>query len=167
MSVDFNLVPHRVAASVVLALALALSLAPMAGAGPVTTNSASGASASPFLLRGRQQAVGPWKRYLWLKHTRFNVIHFSVCGAWNQALSPTCAVAQGNALPQGSTMKLEQKVGAGWRTVGVSFEPALQAVLSNAVSRNRYGTVAYRVTLRSETNRIVRASNIFKVFWSR
>jgi hypothetical protein len=160
-------VPRRIAALLALALALAASLVPAAGAEPTTANRTSADTASPFVLRGRQQAAGPWQRYLWLKHTKFNIIRFSVCGAWNQAMSPTCAVAQGNALPQGSMLKLEQKVGAGWRTVGVSLEPTLQAVLSNTVARNRYGTVAYRVTLRSETNRVVRASNIFKVFWSR
>ena len=167
MSVDFNLVLPRISVFLALALVLAVSLAPAAGAGPATPNGVSADSASPFLLRGRRQAIGPWQRYLWLKHTRFNVIHFSVCGAWNQAMSPTCAVAQGNALPQGSMLKLEQKVGSGWRTVGVSLEPTLQAVLSNTVARNRYGTVAYRVTLRSEANRVVRTSNLFKVFWSR
>jgi hypothetical protein len=156
---------------VVLVLTLTFALAPSAGARSSATSGAAVADASPFLLRGRQQAAGPWKRYLWLKLERFNIIRFSVCGAWNQQLTPTCAVASGNTLPTGALLKLEQQFGSAkrpsWRTVGVSPEPTLQAVLSNTVSRNRLGAVAYRLTLRNASNRVVRTSNVFKVFWSR
>lgn len=154
-----------------LSVALAVALAPGAGARESTARSVTVDTAAPFLLRGRQQVAGPWKRYLWLKHSKFNIIRFSVCGAWNQAMSPTCSVAQGNTLPTGSLLKLEQRIGSAtspsWRTVGVSFEPTLQASLSNTVSKNRVGSVSYRVTLRSPTNRVVRTSNVFKVFWTK
>jgi hypothetical protein len=156
---------------VALTLVLAAALVPGTGGFPARTGDATVADATPFLLRGRREATGAWKRYLWLKHTRFDIIRFSVCGVWNQAISPTCAVARGNSLPSGALLKLEQRQGSAkrpsWRTVGVSLEPALQAVLSNTVSRNRFGVVAYRLTLRNESNRVVRASNVFKVFWSR
>jgi hypothetical protein len=159
---------RRLATLLALAVALVVALAPMADA---RSSSKTATAASPFLLRGRPEAAGPWKRYLWLKLNKFNIIRFSVCGAWNQQVTPTCAVATGNKLPQGALLKLEQQFGTAkrpsWRTVGVSTEPALQAVLSNAVSKNRLGAVSYRLTLRDESNRVVRTSNLFKVFWSR
>ena len=162
---------RSLAAAFAVALVLGLALAPGVGARPSAATGVAAGTASPFLLRGRQQATGPWKRYLWLKLNRFDIIRFSVCGAWNQRITPTCAVARGNALPNGALLKLEQQFGSAkrpsWRTVGVSSEPALQAVLSNTVSRNRLGAVSYRLTLRDASNRIVRTSNLFKVFWSR
>jgi hypothetical protein len=167
----FPPVRRPLVAAITLVLALSVALAPVAGGSGSTASEVSTGTASPFLLRGRQQVVGPWKRYLWLKYSKFDIVRFSVCGAWNQAISPTCSVAQGNKLPEGATLKLEQRIGSAkrpsWRTVGVSFEPTLQASLSNTVSKNRVGQVAYRVTLRSLTNRVLRASNVFKVFWTR
>ena len=167
----FRLLTRSLAAALAAALVLGLALASGVGARPSAAHGISAGTASPLLLRGRQQATGPWKRYLWLRLDRFAIIRFSVCGVWSQPITPTCSVGQGNTLPSGALLKLEQQFGSlkrpSWRTVGVSTEPALQAVLSNAVSKNRLGAVSYRLTLRDESNRIVRTSNLFKVFWSR
>jgi hypothetical protein len=62
-------------------------------------------------------------------------------------------------------MRLEQRRKAGWKRVGLSTGPAVQAVLSNAVSGNRLGTVYYKVTLRQPSGLVLRTSNTFRVIW--
>ena len=62
-------------------------------------------------------------------------------------------------------MRLEQHRNSGVGSGSDSPGPALQAVLSNDVSGNRFGTVYYRVTLRQRSGRVLRTSNTFKVVW--
>jgi hypothetical protein len=156
-----------------LALSLALSAPPAGGASagrPAGVAGVETGAAATIVLRGRQGSYGPWRRYLWLKLVRSDVISFSVCAVWARPGSPppTCRAARGTRLPRGTVMRLEQRrAGPGWKVVGTSREPALQAVLSNAVSGNRLGEVSYRVTLRNRAGRVFRTSNTFKVFWHR
>jgi hypothetical protein len=154
-----------------LALSLTLSAPPAGDASadrpPGVVGVETGAAAT-IVLRGRQGGYGPWRRYLWLKLVRSDVISFSVCAVWNRPgpPPPTCRAAPGTRLPRGTVMRLEQRrAGPGWKVVGTSRQPALEAVLSNTVSGNRPGLVAYRVTLRNRAGRVFRTSNTFKVFW--
>jgi hypothetical protein len=152
------------------ALALSSSLEFDASGGRAASAvGATTAAAADIVLRGRQGGGGPWKRYLWLKLVKVELTTFSVCGVWNRTSPPppTCRAADGDRLPEGTVMRLEQRLprSSRWRTVGSSNEAALGAVLSNAVSKNRLGTVSYRVTLRNESGRILGTSNLFKVFW--
>ena len=64
-------------------------------------------------------------------------------------------------------MRLEQHRKVGWKRVGLSTEPALEAVLSDAVSGHRVGTVFYRVRLQQPSGRVLRTSNTFRVVWRR
>jgi hypothetical protein len=159
-------------ALLVASLALASPLASGASSCRATSAvSATTEAATKIVLRGRQGGGGPWKRYLWLELVRSQLTSFSVCAVWNRTSSPppTCRAARGDRLPEGAIMRLEQRLprSPGWRTVGTSTEAALGAVLSNDVSRNRLGTVTYRVTLRNASGRILGTSNTFKVFWHR
>jgi hypothetical protein len=128
----------------------------------------SAAASSSIVLRGRTGIAGPWRRYLWVKLDRSRVTSFTVCAARGQkSLSPSCTPRDG-ALPAGSVLRLEQqRAGRSWRTVAISREAALQAVLSNSVTGNRVGTTSYRVTLRNEAGRVVETSNVFKVYWTK
>ena len=163
-----------------LAVSLVLSCFPASGtvaAGATPPGAADGAKqAAPIVLRGRVGLAGPWRRYLWLKLVRFDITSFSVCAIWNRSSPPppNCHAAPEDRLPQGTVLRLEQRLPLSrlrrassrvWRTVGISRDAALTAVLSNTVSGNRLGVVEYRVTLRGASGRIFRISNTFKVFW--
>jgi hypothetical protein len=160
-------VQRVLAAVLVLTLALAASTTAVAArSGP---SRATAANASQIVLRGRQGIQGPWRRYLWLKLHRFGITSFTVCAVRDVKIPPpSCFPPSGDRLPTGSVLKLEQaRASRGWRTVAISREAALQAVLSNTVTGNRLGTTSYRVTLRSDAGRVVETSNVFKVFWSK
>jgi hypothetical protein len=162
-----------------LAVSLVPSSPPAFGAfaaGATPPSAADGTKqGAPIVLRGRVGLQGPWRRYLWLKLVRVDVTSFSVCAVWNRASPPppNCHAAPGDRLPQGTVLRLEQRfarsrlrrANPAWRTVGISRDAALSAVLSNTVSGNRLGVVTYRVTLRSPAGRVFRTSNTFKVFW--
>jgi hypothetical protein len=156
-------------AALALLVVLTLALASVAAAGVESGPGSVGGPDASILLRGRQGIQGPWRRYLWLRLNRHSVISFTVCAVRNRTKpTPSCAPPQGERLPQGSILKLEQRrAGRGWRTVAISRGPALQAVLSNGVTGNRLGTISYRVTLRNEGGRAVETSNTFKVYWTK
>ena len=169
--------PRALLALLVVAV-LAFPLASGAsGTGAASATRVTAGAAAKISLRGRQGDHGPWKRYLWLKLVKVRLTSFSVCAVWNQTLlTPACRAAPGRKLPRGTIMRLEQRpVGSalrradspGWGMVGISTEPALQAVLSNAVAGNRLGSVSYRVTLRNASGRVLETSNTFKVFWNK
>ena len=130
-----------------------------------------------IVLRGRLPARGPWRNYLLLKLVKSDVVTFTVCAFWNQGPpSATCRVTPGNRLPTGTMLRLEQRpIGAaikrpdspGWGMVALSPEAVLEAVLSNTVSGNKFGTFSYRVTLRNRAGRVLATSNTFKAFWQR
>ncbi len=155
---------------------LALSaLAPLASGASVRPSSGTGVKSpavATIALRGRTGTEGRWRTSLRLKLRRSAIpTSFSVCGVWGDppTLSAECEATSGERLPEGSTMRLEQSrklVNGVWKRVGFSFGPALDAVLSNAVSGNRFGTVFYRVTLRqTSSGAVLRTSNPFKVVW--
>lgn len=168
--------PRALLALLVVVLAFPLASG-ASGTGAASATRATAGAATKIVLRGRQGSQGPWRRYLWLKFVKGGVpTSFSVCAVWNRTSPPppTCRAARGDRLPRGTLMRLEQRLPRaglrsagipGWRTVGTSTDAALAAVLSNAVSRNRLGTVSYRVTLRNASGRILGTSNTFKVFW--
>jgi hypothetical protein len=160
-------VQRALVAVLVVTLALAASTAAV-GAQSAPAR-ATAANASKIVLRGRQGIQGPWRRYLWLKLHRFGITSFTVCAVRDvTSLSPSCRPPSGERLPQGAILKLEQsRPGRGWRTVAISREAALQAVLSNTVTGNRLGPTSYRVTLRNSAGRVVETSNMFRVYWTR
>jgi hypothetical protein len=153
-----------------IAVLLTLS-APLGSAASVRPSSAAGvtsAASATIVLRGRTGIDGPWRRYLRLKLVRGGIpVSFTVCAVWadTPSLNTECQAAPGQGLPEGTRMRLEQRRQAGWRRVGLSIEPALEAVLSNAVSGNRLGTVYYRVRLLQTSGRVLRTSNTFRVIW--
>jgi hypothetical protein len=166
--------PRASFALLVASLTLAsLSASGASGGAPTGAAGVTAEAPAKIVLRGRPSRQGPWRRYLWLKLVKVELTSFSVCAVWNRTLPPppTCRAAPGERLPQGTILRLEQRLPrvagrvAGWKTVGISTDAALAAVLSNAVSRNRLGTVTYRTTLRNASGRILGTSNAFKVIW--
>jgi hypothetical protein len=153
-----------------VAASLVLSAPSVSGAGskPSSGAGAAPAAAATIVLRGRTGIDGPWRSYLRLRFVRGGIpVSFTVCAVWadKPLLTPECRAAPGQRLPEGTRMRLEQRRQAGWRRVGLSIEPALEAVLSNAVSGNRPGTVYYRVRLLQPSGRVLRTSNTFRVIW--
>jgi hypothetical protein len=164
-------VPRVLVTLLVAALALAAPLTSGAsGDGASKATSVTAAAASKIVLRGRQGIEGPWRRSLRLKLFKGGLpTQFVLCAVWDQSvLFPTCRAARGNALPQGTILRLEQHRprNVGWKRVGQSPEAALEAVLSNDLSGNQPGEVLYRVTLRKyPAGDILAMSNSFKVVW--
>jgi hypothetical protein len=155
-------------APVAAVLALATPLVSGAGSTPAKSGRTTTAAVATIKLGGRTGIVGPWRRSLRLKLVRGGIpVSFSVCAVWGEqpSLTPECEAASGEGLPAGTILRLEQHRKVGWKRVGQSPAPALQAVLSNAVGGNRVGTVLYRVTLRQRSGRVLRTSNTFRVVW--
>jgi hypothetical protein len=160
--------------SALAAASLALSAPLVSGASvrPSTGTGVKTPAVATIALRGRTGIEGRWRSLLRLKLVKTGVpSSFSLCAVWGDppALTPECDPAPGERLPEGSTMRLEQSrklVNGVWKRVGFSASPALDAVLSNAVSGNRLGTVFYRVTLRqASSGMVLRTSNAFRVIW--
>jgi hypothetical protein len=156
-----------------LAALLAL-LAPVvsgASASPTSGSRATIAAVATIKMGGRTGIDGPWRRALRLKLKRGGLpVTFSVCAVWGEppSLTPQCLQASADRLPDGTILRLEQHRTVGWKRVGLSPVPTLHAVLSNALSGSRFGTVFYRVTLRERgSGRILRTSNTFRVVWHR
>ena len=152
-------------------LALLAPLVSGASASPTSGSRATTAAVATIKLGGRTGIDGPWRRALRLKLKRGGLpVTFSVCGVWGEppSLTPQCLQASDDRLPDGTLMRLEQHRTVGWKRVGLSPVPTLHAVLSNALSGSRFGTVFYRVTLRERgSGRILRTSNTFRVVWHR
>ena len=155
------------------AASLVLSAAPLvsgARATPSIGADATTATAATIAVRGRTGIEGPWRSSLRLKLVRGGIpVSFTVCAVWGDppSVTPECGAAPGTRLPDGTRMRLEQRRTTHWKRVGLSPEPALEAVLSNAVSGNRLGTVFYRVRLIQTSGRVLRTSNTFRVVWHR
>ena len=155
-------------APVAAVLAFASPLVSGASSTPAKSGRTTTAAAATIKLGGRTGIVGPWRRTLRLKLVRGGIpVSFSVCAVWGEqpSLTPECEAASGEGLPEGTTLRLEQHRKVGWKRVGQSPAPALQAVLSNAVGGNRVGTVLYRVTLRQRSGQVLRTSNTIRVVW--
>jgi len=161
--------PRLLIALVAASLALWFPLGSGASARPSGAAGVKNAAVATIVLRGRTGISGPWRSYLRLRLVRGGIpVSFSVCGVWGEhpSLTPECDAAPGERLPEGTMLRVEQHRTVGWKRVGLSPESAVEAVLSNAVSGNRVGTVYYRVTLRERVSgRILRTSNTFKVIW--
>ena len=153
------------------ALLALLTLVSGASASPTSGSRATTAAVATIKLGGRTGIDGSWRRALRLKLKRGGIpVSFSVCAVWGEppTLTSQCLQASDERLPEGTIMRLEQHRTVGWKRVGLSPVPTLHAVLSNAVSGNRFGTVFYRVTLRERrSGRILRTSNTFRVVWHR
>jgi hypothetical protein len=156
-------------ALVAVLLGLSFPLVSGASGRPSSTANVKTPAVATIVLRGRTGISGPWRSYLRLRLVRGGIpVSFSVCGMWGEhpLLTPECDAAPGERLPEGTTLRVEQHRTVGWKRVGLSLEPAVEAVLSNAVSGNRPGTVYYRVTLRERlSGRVLRTSNTFRVIW--
>jgi hypothetical protein len=157
----------------VLRAALALVAAAVALAFPLSAGSAS--VTGEITLRA-QYHHGPWKTSLSFKLVKIHLTAFTVCGIWNHQAGAAfdCENASHDALPAGTTLRLEQSPIAralkrsdspGWGMLGASPDAALGAVLSNLVSGNRRGTFHYRVTLRDTEGHVLVTSNAFTVVW--
>jgi hypothetical protein len=165
--------PRTLFALLAVSLALSSSLAcDASGGGEETVADVAPKAPAQIVLRGRQGSEAPWRPSLSLnlRLSELEVTSFAVCAIWDRAsspLPPDCRPPVGTRLPSEATLRLEQRrSGPGWRTVGTSTDPALQAILSNTVSGNRPGPVSYRVTLRGASGRVLRTSNTFVVHWN-
>ncbi len=174
--VDCTVMRAIVLALLVVSLALPLGSGASGGSAASGDRAAVGAAAK-ITLRGRQGGAGPWRSSLSLKLVKVKLTSFVVCAVWDQAMPPpTCHAAPGDRLPKGTSLRLEQRPAGsgvkradspGWGMIGLSQDAALEAVLSNNISQNQFGTISYRVTLRSASGRIQATSNTFRVVWHR
>ena len=156
----------------VASVVLVCSLASGASARPSSSTGLEKPAVATITLRGRTGIEGAWRTILRLKLRRGGTpTSFSLCGVWGDppVLTAECDPNLAERLPDGSVLRVEQSrkaVGGVWKRVGQSQSTAVDAVLSNAVSGNRLGTVYYRVTLRqSSTGQLLRTSNTFRVIW--
>lgn len=165
-------VRRGLAVCAVMAVCLSASVgASYAWAGAASPRAGSAAELLTITLRGRPGITGPWRRSLSLKLRRGALpVGFSICALVDsKKFPPSCHAARGAKIPQGARLRLEErrKAKGAWKVVGVSFEPFLDARLSNAVDGNRFGTAHYRVVLRGPNGKILRTSNPFSVIWHR
>jgi hypothetical protein len=126
---------------------------------------------------GSRRNTGPFERSLSLKLVKgIDPVPFYVCGAWGKEEAPEgCQSKAGVRLPAGSVLRLEQRPpgpaiknpdSPGWGTVGTSETPELTIPLSNGVTGDRLGKVAFRVTLRNRTSgKVLATSNLFTLTW--
>ena len=141
-----------------------------ATAGTATPHAARAAQAQTITLRGRKGIDGPWRKRLSLKLKRGGLpVSFTLCALIDsKTFPPACRSKRGVKLPAGARMRLEVRRGTKpWKLIGVSFEPALDARLSNDVDGNQFGLVHYRVRLRGPNGVTLRTSNPFTVLWHR
>jgi hypothetical protein len=167
-----------VAASVLLAYPLGCGKSVDNAVGPA---GASAHAEGPGIISIRERTgEGAWRPSLSLRLVKTKLITFSVCALWNESAAAdwgtSCASADGAQLPTGTVLRLEQSpVGKavkradspGWGMVAVSDSAALEAVLSNTLNGNKYGTLRYRATLRDTEGKILAASRAMKLVWHR
>src|SRR6266545_5984850 len=161
-------VPRVLVAVVAASLVLSAPSVSGAGAKPSRGAGVTTTALATIVLRGRTGIQGPWRDSLRLRLGRGGIpVSFTVCAVWGEppSLTPTCRSPSGKRLPERATMRLEQHRTVGWKRVGLSNEPALEAVLSDAVAGHRVGTVFYRVRLQQPSGRVLRTSNTFRVIW--
>ncbi len=167
-----------VVASVALALPLASGASVDRAGGPVG-GSARADDPGTISIRART-GEGAWRPSLSLKLNKTKLITFAVCALWDQSASAVwnrnCTAADGVKLPDRTVLRLEQSpIGRalkradspGWGMVAVSDQAALEAVLSNTLNGNKYGTLHYRVTLRDTAGQILATSRAIKLVWHR
>ena len=126
------------------------------------------------LLDAMRDALAAGIRYL-VTPTEGMPVSFYVCAVWKKARpNKPCEAFPGVKLPPNTQLRLEQQpIGPavtnpdtpGWGTVATSPTADLQAVLSNFVTGNTYGTFTYRATLRDPAGTILARSNTFKITW--
>lgn len=166
----------------VVSLALVCPLG--SGASIDRTGSPSGKRATAetpgtIALRARS-GRGAWQKALSLRLVKDKLLTFAVCALWDQpptaAFTPRCTAAAGAKLPSGTTLRLEQNPirkavrradSPGWGLLGVSDHSELEAILSNTITGNVYGTLHYRVTLRSSSGEILATSNALTLYLHR
>lgn len=123
---------------------------------------------------------GVWKKALSLRLNKDKLITFAVCGLWDQpatiAFTPKCVAASGDKLPNGTFLRLEQNPikkalrradSPGWGLLAMTDHSEIEAVLSNTITGNVYGTFHYRVTLRNVSGQVLATSNSLTVYWHR
>jgi hypothetical protein len=159
------------AVSIVLVWPLVSGASPRGAAGkPAAKHAVTG----HFTVRVRYKS-GPWVTKLSLKLIKTRLWEFRVCGVWDWPSNRrfTCLGA-GSQLPERTVARMEQSpVGGamkrddspGWGMVGLASHPVIRVALSNTVTGNKYGTFAYRVTLRDVSGTILITSNKVTVNW--
>lgn len=169
---------------------LALVVASVALAAPLGSGASVDRAGGPGGLRAGVETAGTitirartgdgaWRSSLSLKLVKLKLTPFSVCALYNQPANTawsTCDAPAGAELPAGTVMRLEQSPVAralkradspGWGMVAVSDHAELEAVLSNTLNGNKYGTLHYRVTLRDASGKILATSKSMKLVWHR
>ena len=135
-------------------------------------------SAGEITLRVARGNDGPWVRSLSLEHgPDGQPTAFYACAAWDEARPPQeCAAAPGAKLPEGMTLRLEQRPAGtamtipespGWGTVGSTDRTELHVPLSDFVVGLAVRKATYRVTLRVlEGGPALAMSNAITVTWA-
>jgi len=173
----------------VLRAGLALLVAAVALAIPLGSGASVDRTGAPNALRDdtpgtitvrARTGEGAWRPSLSLKLQKLKLTPFSVCALWNKpAGTPWSIVCHDDAagqLPPGTVMRLEQNPirqalrrddSPGWGMLAVSSDAELEAVLSNTITGNKYGTLHYRVTLRDSAGKVLATSNTMNLVWHR
>lgn len=164
----------------VAAVALAIPLGSGAAADRAGAPSAGSADAPGTITIRARTGEGAWRPGLSLQLHKLKLTPFSVCALWNKpAGAPWSVVCHADAaahLPAGTVMRLEQNPirlalkrddSPGWGMLAVSDQAELEAVLSNTITGNTYGTLHYRVTLRDSAGKVLATSNTIKLVWHR
>jgi hypothetical protein len=164
---------------------IAIVVAAVVLAGPLAATSSgetSATSADQVTLRIKM-GKGPWVApRISVKLRKLVLMRFTVCGVYNHAADQKFNCAPGtNQLPSGTQLRLEENPvwhsstpatknpGAlnkpGWGTVGVGDHGFVEAILSNMVSNDKFGTVSFRATVRTTSGNVLATSNVVKLVW--
>lgn len=173
-------------ASLILALvsaALALPLGSDASihrtGSPASAKRAAAEPPGTITLRARLGRE-VWRKSLSLKLNKNKLVTFALCGLWDQpptvAFTPKCTAASGDKLPNGTLLRLEQNPirkalpradSPGWGLLAMTDHSEIEAILSNTLTGNVYGTFHYRVTLRNVSGQVLATSNALTLYWHR
>lgn len=164
-----------ISVALVLPLGSDASIHPMGS--PASTQRAAANPPGTITLRGRL-GRGVWRKSLSLKLNKDTLVTFALCGLWDQpptaAFTPKCTAASGDKLPNGTFLRLEQNPikkalpradSPGWGLLAMTDKNAIEAILSNTLTGNVYGTFHYRVTLRTVSGQVLATSNALTLYW--
>ena len=168
-----------VAVSVALACPLGSGASIHRTGSPASAKRAAADASGTITLRARI-GRGAWKKSLSLRLNKDKLFAFAVCGLWDQpptaAFTPKCTAPAGTKLPNGTMLRLEQNPirkalpradSPGWGLLAMTDHAEIEAVLSNTLTGNVYGTFHYRVTLRDVSGQVLATSNALAVYWHR
>ena len=167
------------AVSAVLALPLGSDASIHRAGAPAGAQHAAADPPGTITVRART-GRGVWRKSLSLKLNKDRLVTFEVCGLWNQPPSvlftAKCTAPAGTKLPNGTLLRLEQNPirkalrradSPGWGLLAMTDHSEIEAVLSNTLTGNVYGTFHYRVTLRNPSGQVLATSNALTLYWHR